>query len=91
MYKIKVHKQLLKDLKKAKLNQSNTEKLFYFVSYLVNSKPLPPEAKDHALIGEWKDTREFHISGDLLVIYRKDDNLKEVQLLRIGTHSQLFK
>ena len=91
MYKIKVHKQFLKDLKKAKLNQSNTEKLFYFVSYLVNSKPLPPEAKDHALIGEWKDTREFHISGDLLVIYRKDDNLKEVQLLRIGTHSQLFK
>ncbi len=91
MYKIKVHKQFLKDLKKAKLNQSNTEKLFYFISCLANDNPMPPEAKDHALLGEWKDTREFHVSGDLLVIYRKDENLKEIQLLRIGSHSQLFK
>ena len=30
-----------------------------------------------------------HISGDLLVIYIINDNT--LQLLRIGTHSQLFK
>ena len=50
---------------------------------------LPIEAKDHHLTGEWKDTKEFHISGDLLVIYIINDNT--LQLLRIGTHSQLFK
>ncbi|MFY9082530.1 type II toxin-antitoxin system YafQ family toxin, partial [Aliarcobacter butzleri] len=45
--------------------------------------------KDHYLTGEWKDTKEFHISGDLLVIYMINENT--LQLLRIGTHSQLFK
>ena len=91
MYKLKVHKQFLKDLKKAKLNQTNTEKLFSYISLLLNNKELPKEARNHSLLGEWSDTMEFHISGDLLVIYRKDENLKEIQLLRIGTHSQLFK
>jgi len=91
MYKLKVHKQFLKDLKKAKLNQTNTEKLFTYISLILNGKNLSSEARNHNLIVEWQDVKEFHISGDLLVLYRKDENLKEVQLLRIGTHSQLFK
>lgn len=91
MYKLKVHKQFLKDFKKANLNQTNTEKLFTYISLLLHGKNLPAEARDHNLIGEWQDVKEFHISGDLLVIYRKDENLKEIQLLRIGTHSQLFE
>ena len=76
---IKVHKQFVKDLRKVKLNQTNLEK---------KGKNLPPEAKDHQLQGEWNDVREFHIAGDLLVLFRKEKN--EIHLLRIGTHSQLF-
>ncbi len=64
-------------------------KLFLYISLLLNNEELPQEARDHFLSGEWKDTKEFHISGDLLVIYMIDDNT--LQLLRIGTHSQLFK
>jgi mRNA interferase YafQ len=59
-----------------------------FISLLVNEKELPYEARDHSLSGEWIDTREFHISGDLLVIYRI--NFDTLEILRIGTHSQLF-
>lgn len=84
-----VHKIFAKDLKKAQLNPTNTAKLFMFVSLLFNNEELPQDAKDHALLGEWEDTREFHISGDVLVIYRIDINTLE--LLRIGTHAQLFK
>ncbi len=91
MYQLKIHKQFLKDLKKVKLNQTNVEKLFFYVSLLLNDKQLPAEARNHNLLGEWLDTLEFHISGDLIVIYRKDEKSKEIQLLRIGTHSQLFK
>ncbi len=91
MYNLKIHKQFLKDLKKAKLNPTNTEKLFLYVNLLINGKNLPQDAHDHNLLGEWSDTREFHISGDLLIIYRKDEDKKEIQLLRIGSHSQLFK
>ncbi len=89
MLSIEVHKQFTKDLKKSKLNQSNHAKLFLYISKLLNEEELAKEAKDHNLIGEWADTKEFHISGDLLVIYIIKD--KSLRLIRIGTHSQLFK
>jgi mRNA interferase YafQ len=40
-----------------------------YISLLLNKEELPQEARDHFLRGEWKDTKEFHISADLLVIY----------------------
>jgi len=86
---IAIHKVFAKDLKKAQLNPTNTAKLFMYISLLLNQKELPAEAKDHDLMGNYKDTREFHISGDLLVVYRIEENTLE--LLRLGTHSQLFK
>jgi mRNA interferase YafQ len=86
---IAIHKFFTKELKNAKLNPTNSAKLFLYISLLLNNEELPSEALDHALKGEYSDTREFHISGDLLVIYRVKDNTLE--LLRIGTHSQLFK
>ena len=89
MLDIAVHKQFSKDLQKAKLNPTNSAKLFIYISLLLEEKELPSQARDHNLIGEWQDTREFHISGDLLVIYRIQNSTLE--LLRIGTHSQLFK
>ena len=89
MLDIAIHKTFTKDLKKAQLNSTNTAKLFAYISLLVNKEELPTQARDHNLSGEYKDTKEFHISGDLLVIYRIENNTLE--LLRIGTHSQLFK
>ena len=89
MLEIAVHKQFGKDLQKAKLNSTNSAKLFSFVSLLVCEQELPSQARDHSLSGEYQDTREFHISGDLLVVYRIDNHTLE--LLRIGTHAQLFK
>ena len=56
---------------------------------LLDSKELPKEAKDHSLKGDWMDFREFHISGDLLVIYQIEDDV--IKLVRIGSHSQLFR
>ena len=89
MFDIAIHKVFTKELKKAKLNPTNTAKLFLYISLLLNDNELPNEALDHALKGEYKDTKEFHISGDLLVIYRLENNTLE--LLRVGTHSQLFR
>ncbi len=89
MLDIAVHKIFSKDIKKAKLNSSNSAKLFLYISTLLKEEELPPSAKDHSLSGEYQDTREFHIGGDLIVIYRIENNI--LQLLRLGTHSQLFK
>ncbi len=89
MLDISIHKVFTKEVKKAKLNPTNTGKLFMFISLLLNEEELPSESRDHELTGNYKDTKEFHISGDLLVVYRIEESTLE--LLRIGTHSQLFK
>lgn len=89
MLDISIHKTFTKDLKNAQLNPTNNAKLFLYISLLLNNEELPSEARNHSLMGEYKDTKEFHISGDLLVIYILSGNT--LQLLRIGTHSQLFK
>lgn len=89
MLDLSVHKVFTKELKKAQLNPANTVKLFLYISLLLNDEVLPAESLNHQLTGEYKDTREFHIAGDLLVIYRIES--ETLELLRIGTHSQLFK
>ena len=50
---------------------------------------LPPESKDNALSGNYKDCHEFYLGGDMLIIYI-ESAVDEVVLMRIGTHSQLF-
>jgi len=88
MLDISVHKTFSKELKNAQLNPTNTAKLFMFISLLLRCEELPAEARNHDLVGNWADVKEFHISGDLLVVYRINE--QTVELLRIGTHSQLF-
>ena len=60
------------------------------ISLLAEDKPLPERNRDHALAGEWRDFRECHLKPNLLLIYRK---LEEdvLQLVRLGSHSELFE
>jgi mRNA interferase YafQ len=61
MLELEVHKIFTKDLIKAKLNPTNSAKLFLYISKLLNNEELPKEAKNHFLSGEWSDTGKlFH-------------------------------
>ena len=82
-------KMFIKDLSKAKMSDKHFTKFIAYLHTLSSQKSLPPEAKDHSLIGEWDDFREFHVSGDLLVIYQVENTV--IKLVRLGTHNQLFK
>ncbi len=55
---------------------------------LINNQPLSEKHRDHALAGDWKDHRDCHIKPDLVLIYRKPDN-EALQLVRLGSHSEL--
>ena len=55
---------------------------------LANDEALPERFCDHALTGEWKDFRDCHIRPDLILIYRKSD-VNRLQLVRLGSHSEL--
>lgn len=87
--KLERHKQFLKDWNRAKLTSGQFSKFIHYVDCLQQEEPMPPESKDHALSGEYQHYREFHLGGDLLVIYKIFE--EEITLARIGTHSQLFK
>jgi mRNA interferase YafQ len=85
---IRKQKSFSKDLTKVKMSNQHYSKYIIFLAKLLNKEELPNEAIDHPLTGDYKDTRELHINGDLLLIYFTTDT--ELVLIRIGTHSQLF-
>lgn len=88
MLNLKRHKQFLKDFKKQEISEKHYAKFVIYLGKLLQNEPLPPEALDHFLKGEWCGFKEFHISGDLLVIYAIQNDTLE--LYRIGSHSELF-
>ena len=63
------------------------------IEEFIESLKLPAKNKDHALKGEYAGCRECHIKPDWLLIYDKstDGELHILNLIRTGTHSDLFK
>jgi mRNA interferase YafQ len=55
---------------------------------LASDQLLDLRHRDHALTGDWKDHRDCHIKPDLVLIYRKPD-ASVLQLVRLGSHSEL--
>ena len=82
-------KTFKKDYQKLKISDKQYTKYIKYLSLLLEGKELPLAARDHSLIGNYSGFREFHIGGDLLVVYYIEDDI--VRLTRIGTHSQIFK
>ena len=88
MLKLFRTKFFLKEYRKIKFTDKLYVKYMIFLGSLLKEESLPPEAKDHPLKGRWSEYREFHISGDLLVVYYIEDGT--LQLVRIGSHSEIF-
>jgi mRNA interferase YafQ len=64
------------------------EDLLAVVSLLVADSPLPEKLRDHALTGEWADHHDCHLKPDLVLIYREPD-AETLELVRLGSHSEL--
>ena len=50
---------------------------------LASDQELPPQQRDHDLIGDWKGYLEYHLKPDLLLIYRKLET-EEGGILRLA-------
>jgi addiction module toxin component, YafQ family/addiction module toxin, RelE/StbE family len=83
--------QFKKDLKLAKKQGKDLDKLFEVINILADEEKLDTKFKDHDLSGSYKGTRECHIEPDWLLIYEIDNNALILMLYRLGTHSELFK
>ena len=62
------------------------------ITMLCAEQPLPTEYRDHALTNSrnYKGMRECHIQPDWLLVYRIRQEILVLQLIRTGTHSDLF-
>ena len=68
-YDIQFTNQFKKDLKLAKKQNKNLDKLFEVIDILANGGTLEAKYRDHDLTGNYKGTRECHIEPDWLLIY----------------------
>lgn len=92
MLKVEFTGQFKKDYKLALKRGCDSKKLEYVISLLREEIPLPPAYKDHALVNSknYKGMRECHIQPDWLLVYRIKKEHLILQLIRTGTHSDLF-
>ena len=88
MYSIFRTSSFKKDYKK--LTKSEKDLLRVVIEKLVNKETLEQNYKDHKLVGNYLGCRECHIKPDLLLIYRYDNDILELALVRTGSHSELF-
>ena len=89
-YEVRFTSQFKKDLKLAKKQGRDTEKLFAVIEQLANGQPLEEKYRDHALSGNYKGCRECHVEPDWLLIYEIDNGILVLMLYRVGSHSELF-
>ena len=89
MYSLHLTKRFTKDSKK--LNDKDLKHVKEVLERLANNETLESKYKDHALSGELNGIRDCHIKPDLILLYKKDNEILELLALRVGSHSDLFK
>jgi mRNA interferase YafQ len=92
MRTIKQTSQFKKDLKreaKGEYREIIESEFDNIVEKLAKDELLPDRLRDHVMTGNWKDHRDCHIRPNLVLIYRKLEDEHILQLVRLGSHSEL--
>lgn len=82
--------QFKKDLKRYKHAYDMLNDLEKVLAHLSENGVVPSNYRPHQLSGNYKDCMECHVQGDFLLIWF-DKNKSIIKLLRLGSHSELFK
>ena len=92
MLKPKFTGQFKRDYKLAVKRGCDPKKLEKVVTMLCNEQPLPEIYYDHSLANSrnYKNMRECHIEPDWLLVYRVLKDTLVLELIRTGSHSDLF-
>jgi len=91
VYKIKTTNRFEKDFIKCSKRKLDIETLGLVIEILESLGKLPIKYKPHLLSGNYKGYWECHIKPDWLLIWHTNENSKTIELVRTGTHSDLFK
>ena len=90
MWQLKISKQFKKDLKRYQNNPKQIARLKEVLLKLKENGIVPKEYKPHMLIGEYSGYMECHIESDTLLIWLDETEIV-IKLIRLGSHSLLFK
>jgi len=90
-YTIKFTSQFKKDLRLAKKQNKDLDKLFEIVNTLAEGHALEAKYRDHELSGNYKGVRECHVEPDWLLVYEIRNDVLVLMLYRLGSHAELFK
>lgn len=93
-YELKFTTRFKKDFKKIAFDKKKFEETKDVFDILIEfgTPGIPVEMKPHQLKGNYKGNWECHIRPDLLMIwFQIDEPAKQIYLVRIGSHSDLFK
>lgn len=84
--------QFKRDYKLAIKRGCDPNELQEVITLLCDEQPLPQKYRDHALTNSrnYIDMRECHIEPDWLLIYKVYKETLILQLIRTGSHSDLF-
>lgn len=88
-YNLHVSSSFKRDFKKLQ-RKNDKDKVYKVIGTLLDGQTLEPKYQDHALTGEYSGYRECHVKPDLLLVYKVDDDILMLTILRIATHSKLF-
>jgi len=83
-------KQYKKDFKLMVKRGVDVAEIKTVIALLVNDTSLDPKYLDHPLQGDKNNTRDCHIQNDWVLFYIKKGK-NELQLVRTGTHADLFR
>ncbi len=89
MKKLKPSSRYKKDYKRIRNNPKKVTELFKILHMLENEIPIPNEYDPHMLKGDFKGYMECHIEDDFLLIWF-DPHTDQIDLVRLGSHSELF-
>ena len=89
-HEVQFTNQFKKDVKLAKKQGKDLEKLYAVVEKLAEGERLEAKFRDHSLSDNYNSCRECHIEPDWLLIYEIIDGVLVLMLNRTGSHSELF-
>lgn len=89
MKELKPSSQYKKDYKRFRNNPKKVEALNEILKRLAKEEPIPEKHCPHMLAGVYKGYMECHIESDYLLIWF-DPDTDQIDLVRLGSHSELF-
>lgn len=90
MYNISFGSKFKRDFKTVQKRGYPINQIIEVFQFLENEGKLPGRYLSHKLSGNYINCWECHIRPDWLLIWERDEILKEIKLIRTGTHSDLF-